>query len=81
MQSVAKLKGMLVMLSLTKVVQIHDPSKLLRIICSEMMLLGLHKIFKIVVMNFFGTIAPLPVSYEAFWLAEFSFPQLQGVAF
>ena len=33
--AVAKSKGTLVMLSLTKNVQRHDPSKLLRIICSQ----------------------------------------------
>ena len=44
------------------------------------MLLSVHEIFRIVVMNFCGTVAPPPISYEAFWIIEFHFPQLREAA-
>ena len=59
--AVAKSKGKLVMPSLTKNVQRHDPSKLLRILSfSETMLLSLYKAFRNAVINFSGTKAPPP---------------------
>ena len=58
--AVAKSKGTLVMLSLTKNVQRHDPSKLLRIIflrnnATNATYMCLHKAFRNAVINFSGT--------------------------
>ena len=68
-------EGHAVRLSLTKNVQRHDPSKLLKIIIFfNMILFSLDKIFRIVVINFCGTVAPLSVMRH-FW--SFTVPSSQ----